>query len=102
MVEASAYGLRITIATFPIVGFQMVASTFFQSINKAFIAAILSTTRQLLFLVPLLAFLPNFWQLDGVWFSLPIADTLSSLLTAAVLFWQLGKFKEMARQNGFK
>lgn len=101
MVEASAYGLRIAIATFPIVGFQMVASTFFQSINKAFLAAILSTTRQMLFLVPLLLLLPAFFELDGVWFSLPIADALSSLLTAIVLVSQLRKFKDMAsRESG--
>lgn len=102
MVAVSSYGLRIAVATFPIVGFQMVASNFFQSINKAFLAAILSTTRQMLFLVPLLVVLPNFWQLDGVWFSLPIADALSFLLTAVVLFWQLGKFKAMAKNESLK
>lgn len=96
MIGASAYGLRIAVATFPIVGFQMVTSTFFQSINKAFLAAMLATTRQLLFLVPMLLALPAFWQLDGVWYSLPFSDALSSLLTAVVLFWQLGKFKKMA------
>lgn len=93
MVGASAYGLRIAVATFPIVGFQMVTGTFFQSIGKAFWAAFLSTTRQMLFLVPMLIVLPQFFQLDGVWFSLPVSDTIASIVSAILLIWQFRKFK---------
>ena len=93
MIADSAYGLRITVATFPLVGFQMVATNFFQSIGKALWSAVLSTTRQLLFLLPLLLILPNIFELLGVWICLPIADTLAFVVTAILLWNQLKKFK---------
>ena len=99
LIADSAYGLRICIATFPIVGFQMVVSTFFQSIGKAFWAAFLSTTRQLLFLVPMLIVLPNIWGLTGVWLSLPCSDFLAAIVAASLLAWQFRKFGKMASNN---
>lgn len=79
-------GLRIVFAMAPVVGFQMVVSNFFQSIGHASKAVFLSSTRQLLFLVPLLLVLPHFLGVIGVWISLPISDVLSSALAAVVLF----------------
>lgn len=96
LVYNSAYGLRICVASFPLVGFQMVASTFFQSIGKAALAALLSSTRQLLFLIPLLFLLPQFCGLQGVWLSMPVSDVLSFLLTAVLLFWQMRKFNKLS------
>jgi Na+-driven multidrug efflux pump len=85
MTRISASAMRIMIATFPIVGFQMVTSNFFQSIGRAGIAAILSTTRQILFLIPSLLLLPSFFNLNGVWLSIPVSDTLSTIVTAIFL-----------------
>jgi putative MATE family efflux protein len=85
--------MRIIIMTFPIVGFQMVTSNFFQSIGKAIVAAILSTTRQLLFLLPALLILPNFFGLNGVWFSMPVSDAISTILAAFFLRREIKKLK---------
>lgn len=93
MISMSAHGMRIMVAAFPIVGFQMVTSNFFQCIGKAFKAVILSTTRQMLFLVPLLLILPGIMQLDGVWWALPISDGLSTFLAAYFLIRQFRIFK---------
>lgn len=98
LIKMGALGLRITIATFPIVGFQMVTSNFFQSIGKAFLAVILSSTRQMLFLIPFLIFLPYVWGLNGVWMSLPFADTLAALISGITLYIQLKKFNKKARE----
>lgn len=99
MIDKSAFGLRIAVAAFPLVGFQMVTTTFFQSIGKAVWAAILSTTRQLLFLAPLLLILPNIFGLTGVWVCLPCSDVTATLLTAVLLFIQLKKFRKMAENE---
>ncbi len=85
MTRISAAAMRIMVATFPIVGFQMVTSNFFQSIGRAGIAIILSTTRQLLFLIPSLLILPGIFGLNGVWMSMPTADSLSTIVTAIFL-----------------
>lgn len=85
MTRISASAMRIMVATFPIIGFQMVTSNFFQSIGKAGIAVILSTSRQLLFLLPSLFILPRFFGLTGVWMSIPTSDIFSTIVTACFL-----------------
>ena len=82
-------GLRTATIVYPIVGFQIVASNFFQYIGKPKKAIFLSMTRQLLFLVPLIAVLPDIYGTRGVWMSIPIADSLSALLAATLLFIQV-------------
>lgn len=99
LVDVAARGMRIVMMIFPIVGFQIVTSNFFQYINKAPKAIFLSMTRQLIFLVPLLVLLPRFMGSDGVWFSMPIADGIASLLAAILLWMQLKQFRREGLQN---
>ncbi len=84
-------GLRIVMILFPIVGFQMVASTFFQSIGMAGKAIFLSLTRQVLFLLPCLLILPSIFGIKGVWYSMPAADLAASILAAYLLVSQYHK-----------
>lgn len=96
LIDPSAYGLHIIFAVFPIVGFQIVATNFFQSLGMAKKAIFLSLTRQLIFLVPCLIILPPLIGALGVWISIPIADVAATILTAILFFNQLRKFKQMA------
>ena len=95
IVEAAAEGLRIVLAVFPLVGFQVVVGGFFQYIGKAPLAIFISLTRQLLFLLPLLWFLPREFGAHGVWISMPIADSASIILALALFVWQIRKIKQM-------
>ena len=94
LIEASARGLRILVLMLPLVGFNIVAGNLFQHIGKPKRAILLSVSRQMLFLVPLIYFLPRYMAADGVWYSIPIADLLSTLLAALLLFQQIHKFKQ--------
>ncbi len=85
--------MRIVFVAFPLVGFQIVASNFFQYVGKAHLSVLLSLTRQLLFLVPLLIVLPQWFGYRGVWMSMPIADGTASLLATVVLLFFLRKMK---------
>ncbi|MFA6592187.1 MAG: MATE family efflux transporter [Bacteroidales bacterium] len=78
-------GLRITNLAFPLVGFQMVATNFFQCLGMVHKSILLSLSRQLLFLVPMLYILPIFFGHEGVWMSFPVADTLSVILSSILL-----------------
>ena len=98
IVEAAAEGLRIVLAVFPLVGFQVVVGGFFQYIGKAPLAIFISLTRQLLFLLPLLWFLPREFGAHGVWISMPIADSASIVLAAGLFIWQIRKIKRMESQ----
>ena len=86
-------GLRIIFIFFPIVGFQMVTSNFFQSIGMAYKAIFMSLSRQVIFLLPCLLVLPHFFGVRGVWYSLPASDFLSSLIAAGLLAGHYRKSK---------
>lgn len=89
--ELAVNGMRIFALALPVVGFQIVAANFFQSIGKAKLATFLSLLRQIILLAPLLVLLPRFYGLNGVWMATPISDFGSALITGLFLFWQLKK-----------
>lgn len=93
LLKEAAHALRVMNLVVPIIGFQMITIGFFQSIGKAGISIFLSLTRQLLFLVPLLLILPNFFGLEGIWYSVPIADGTAAITAAIVLIYHMRKFK---------
>jgi putative MATE family efflux protein len=87
--EMAARGLRMINVAFPIVGFQMVTTNLFQCLGMVKKSVFLSLSRQLLFLLPCIYILPGILQSEaGVWYSFPISDTISSILTA-ILGWGL-------------
>jgi Na+-driven multidrug efflux pump len=91
LIDIAVPGLRTVFMFFPIIGFQMVTSNFFQSIGMAKKAIFMSLSRQLIFLLPCLLILPQFLGVKGVWFSLPVADFLSSLIAVYMLAVQYRK-----------
>lgn len=93
LIDMASKGMRIVVMFYPIIGFQMVTTNFFQSIGHAGKSIFLSLTRQLLFLIPLLVVLPRYWGLDGVWYSMPISDCAASLTASIMLLYQYRKFK---------
>ncbi len=93
LIAISSEAMRIVLVIFPIVGFQIVTSNFFQYIGKAWKAILLSMTRQMLFLVPLLLILPRTMGARGVWLSFPIADAAAIMLAIVLLVLQLRQFK---------
>jgi putative MATE family efflux protein len=99
IVDAAAEGMRLVLIVFPLVGFQIVVGGFFQYIGKAPLAILMSLTRQLLFLLPLLWFLPQHLGAQGVWISMPIADTASIILAFVLFIWQMRKIKQLELQQ---
>ena len=93
LIEHAVYGLRLAVAVFPFVGFQMVASNFFQSIGMAHKAIFLSLTRQLIFLIPMLVVLPHFFGVTGVWISMPLSDTAATIVSAIMIISYIRKEK---------
>jgi Na+-driven multidrug efflux pump len=84
--------LRILTLVFPIVGFQMIGTNFFQSLGMVKKSIFLSLTRQLIFLLPALYILPLFIGTEGVWYSFTVSDILSFLLTALLVRKTFRKF----------
>jgi Na+-driven multidrug efflux pump len=73
----------------PIIGFQIVSANYFQAAGKPRHSMLLSLTRQVIVLIPLLLILPGFFKLNGVWAAGPSADFISSVITAIFLYIEL-------------
>ena len=101
MIEVVAQGLGIAMTVFPLVGFQIVAGSFFQYIGRAPLAMFLSATRQLLFLLPMLLILPKQFGAMGAWMSMPIADSCSVVVAGTLLFIQIRKLRRMEHNMHF-
>ena len=99
LIRLSVNGLRIVVMFFPIIGFQMVTSNFFQSIGMARKAIILSLSRQVLILIPCLLILPLFFDSFGVWISMPISDITASIMAGVFLYKQFNEFKKRHNES---
>jgi putative MATE family efflux protein len=99
MIDVASKGLRYVVMSFPIVGFQMVTANFFQSLGMAGKAIFLSLTRQVLFLIPCLLILPQFFGTAGVWMSMPVADLVASIVAAIMLWQQFRIFRRAVKQH---
>ena len=109
LIRLSVEGMRIVFFCFPIIGFQMVTTNFFMSVGMAGKAIFLSLSRQLLFLMPGLIFLPHIFDVYtewngswGVWCAMPLSDFLASLVAFFMLTYQLRKFRAIGAANAAK
>lgn len=85
MIKIARAGFRIYFIAYPVVGVQIVIQNYFQSIGQPKLSIFLSLTRQLIFLVPLLAILPPRFGLSGVWSSMAVSDFLAFVLAMVTM-----------------
>lgn len=93
LIEVTAGGMRTAMSSFFVVGFQIVATTFFQSIDKVGQSIFLSLSRQVIFLIPLLIIMSEWFGLDGIWLSFPISDLLATVVTIVLICIQFRKLR---------
>lgn len=94
LIKEAVPALRIIVMMIPLIGIQTVSTLYFFAIGKVIPALILSLTRHVLFLTPLVLVLPLFWGITGVWLAFPAADLLSVITAGGLLIW------EFRRKNG--
>lgn len=78
-------GIRLVMLALPIIGFQVVASNFFQSVGKAKLAMFATLFRQVIALIPLLFILPGFFKINGIWIAFPLSDFISAVAVTIIL-----------------
>lgn len=70
-------------------GVQPMSSGFFTSIGKAKLGIVVSLTRQIIFLLPLILIFPVFMGIDGVMYAGPIADAAAAAVAVGFAIYQL-------------
>lgn len=93
LIAAGAHAVRHMLFMLPVVGFHLVGTVMFMALGKALPSILLSMSREILFLIPLILILPNFFGVDGVWITMPISDVLAFSLTFTLFTREMKKMK---------
>ena len=99
LIQIGIPAMRFMLVMFPLVGFTITNSNFFQSIDKPWIAIVTSLSRQVLFLIPMIYLIPPLFEnmgyqgLTGVWASLTISDVLGAALAFVLMLSQRRVFR---------
>ena len=103
LIQIGIPAMRFMLVMFPLVGFTITNSNFFQSIDKPWIAIVTSLSRQVLFLIPMIYIVPKLFismgyeGLTGVWASLTISDVLGAALAFCLMLSQRKVFRSEAK-----
>ena len=91
----------------PFVGFQIVGSNYFQATGQPAKSIVLSLTRQILFLIPLLVFCPlvlpqvlPITALESVWLAPSISDITSTLIVSGFLAFEWRRLRAAEAGEG--
>ena len=95
LIHVATSAIRKMTLALPLIGIQVIGGTYFQSVGKAGPAMFLGLSRQFIFLIPLVLLLPHLMGVNGIWFSTPIADVLSTVLT---VLWMTLSWNKMQKQ----
>lgn len=99
LIEMGAYAAKLTFLALPLMGILMVSQMIFQALGRATQAFITAIARPIVFLVPLVLILPHSLGLDGVFLSLPAADTISFILAMVLLIPIINEFRQATAQQ---
>ena len=89
--------LSVSMSMFWMVGFQIVSTNFLQSIGRISFSIALSLARQVVFLLPIMYFLVNNYQLDGLWASFPSSDICATIVTALLMIIEFRSIKNLEK-----
>ena len=99
LIEMGGRALKTMTLVIPLVGVQIATTVFLQATKCPRLAALLALSRQLIFLIPCLIILPDYFGLRGVFYALPVSDFFSFLLVIFVLFGQFRKYRRLEQEK---
>mgnify|MGYP002628777538 CR=1 FL=1 len=82
LIDQTYPALRFIFLLTPTLIIQLLSSAYYQSIGKALPALVLTLLKPGIFLIPLVLILPLYYGLDGIWYSFPIADGLTTIVSS--------------------
>ena len=99
MLKLSRWAMRVCCLGLPFVGVGIMSTSYYQSVGKAKKAIVLSLTRQVLMLIPLIWFLPKIFEINGIWFAGPVSDTLSAVLMSTVAWYEFRHLRRLREKT---
>ncbi|MCR6514040.1 MATE family efflux transporter [Clostridium sp. LY3-2] len=77
LINLAKYGISINLITLPTIGIVILGTVYFQTIGYSKRAMFLSLTRSVIYLLPILYFMPKVFNIFGIFASQPLADILA-------------------------
>ncbi len=99
LIRIGVYSMRCYMLLFPIATGSILVSQYFQSIGRAPVALFIAMTRQIVFQIPLVLILPQFFGYSGVLFSGPLGDTLAFFVAYFLMKRELRRLHEASREE---
>lgn len=96
LIELGTHAMGIFFLFIPLVGVQMVSSSYFQAVGKPKQATLLGLSRQVFIFIPILLILPRIWGIEGAWWSGPLSDIGAFILTG---IWLLVEIKQLDKKH---
>lgn len=91
ILEFTSRGLIIWLLALPIIGAQIVLSSYFQSVGKYKIAMFLTLIRQIILSIPIIIIFAKLWGLDGILYAGPISDIAAFIATVIFFMYEYKK-----------
>lgn len=98
-VSQGAAALRMFALSFPFIGAQLLAGSFFQGIGRGMPSLVLASARHVIFLLPALLILPRLFDINGLWAAFPVSSLLSMILS---IVWMAVQFRAMDMKLHFR
>ncbi|MFH1093528.1 MAG: MATE family efflux transporter [Candidatus Omnitrophota bacterium] len=99
LISLSSHGLRVYIFMYPLVGFQILGTRYFQSVGKGLHSVLIGLSRQLFIFIPVLYVLSGRFGVEGVWFSSPAAELLAAIVTALFLVREIRALNRLKKNT---
>lgn len=91
LLDIGVSALRFNFIITPVLGFVMLATTFFQSIGRPTASSVITLIRQVVALIPFIFILPRFFDINGIFLAQPISDFIALILSIILIKVEFNK-----------
>ena len=99
LLDIASFGLRINTIMFPIIGFQIISSVYFQAVGKPKLSLFISLSRQIIILIPCIIVMSRLFGLTGIWFAAPTSDFISTVITFILIKREMKTLKQLQKEQ---
>ena len=99
LLDIASFGLRINTIMFPIIGFQIISSVYFQAVGKPKLSLFISLSRQIIILIPCIIVMSRLFGLTGIWFAAPTSDFISTVITFILIKREMKILKHLQKEQ---
>ena len=90
--ELTVHGFHIFAFSFLFAGFAIFGSNFFTALNDGLTSALISFLRTLVFQIAAVMLLPLIWEIDGIWYSVVVAEAMAVAVSVLFMIVKRKKF----------